>query len=320
MAVLEEQPRVLASIDGFLLDCLLSDSHAYESDVTEFPVESGSTISDNIRNKPLVVTMDCFVSNSPLGLLDVSAPGPLIGPKPLNTRGNSPPDTALALMLKIRDNRLPVTIRTSLSTYKDMALKSLTIPREGGRGDDLRFTAVFTQIELVTNKREKRVAIVGAKGNGASKVKLVFTPRNDTTLGYVAVDVSRQEWFDEKINCWRVNVEFKGQADQAKPQVRHFAGIAQGAANFAKFAGLTWQLVDGTPELISNKQWASEKQGDHFTTRLSDRIAVLRGEAPFPAAPIRRSPFDSTDKRHQHDHHQIIWIAPSQYTLQRLLP
>ncbi len=313
MATPQEQPLVLAAIDDFLLDCLLSDSHAYEADVTEFPVESGSTISDNIRNKPLVVTMDCLVTNTPLGLLDFTAPRPLNSPPRSNTRGDKPAINAYALMLKIRADRQPVTIRTSLSTYKDMALKSLTIPRESGRGDDLRFTAVFTQIELVTNKREKRVAIVGAKGSGKGKDVRAFTPFADITPSYIAIDVSRQEWFDDVINCWRVNVEFRGRADQAKPQVRHFAGIPEGASNFAKIVGLKWQLVDGTPEVITNKQWASEPIAQHTTSLLRARISALRNG--------KRSagPYDTTDTKHPHDPKQFVYLAPSQYVLQRLL-
>ncbi len=141
----------LVMINEFLIDCCLSDNHNYESEVTDFPVESGSTISDNIRNKPLVVTMECIVSNTPIG-------------KIVKYRNNTsdPASSAYEVLIKIREDKQPVPIRTSLRTFENMALQNLTIPRSSGRGDELRFTATFKQIEIVINKRGTRVAIPGA--------------------------------------------------------------------------------------------------------------------------------------------------------------
>lgn len=145
--------RQLSAINGFLVDCLLSDNHTFAAEVTKFPVESGGTITDNIRNEPLVVVMDCLVSNTPLGQLVA-----------LRDKVNEPADAAYDMLLKVRADRLPVTIRTSLRTYENMALQNLSIPRASGRGDELRFTATFQEIEIVVNKRGTRVAIAGAKG------------------------------------------------------------------------------------------------------------------------------------------------------------
>lgn len=148
--------KQLAMINNFLLDCLLSDNHTFAAEVTKFPVESGGTITDNIRNEPLVVVMDCLVSNTPIGqLVD------------LRDKVNEPADAAYDMLLKVRSDRLPVTIRTSLRTYSNMALSNLTIPRASGRGDELRFTATFQEIEIVVNKRGTRVAIPGAKSHAS---------------------------------------------------------------------------------------------------------------------------------------------------------
>lgn len=171
MAVVNPTGKVqsLASISGFLIDCLISDNHTYASEVTKFPVESGSTISDNIRNEPLVVVMECLVSNTPIGNLVTLRNGGRTRLEaladPLNTAGISrdPVQTAYNLILAIRAARQPVVIKTSLDTFANMALQNVSIPRESGRGDDLKFTATFQQIEIVVNRRTRRVAIVGAK-------------------------------------------------------------------------------------------------------------------------------------------------------------
>lgn len=147
-------PSQLVMIDNFLIDCSLNEEHAFESEVTEYPVESGSNITDNIRPKPIVVTMECLVTNTPIGFLAQSRGAGSGNP-------SDPADDAYELLQKIRDKREPISIRTSLRTFDNMVLKSLSVPRAPDRGDALRFTAVFQQIQVVTNKRTRRVAVPG---------------------------------------------------------------------------------------------------------------------------------------------------------------
>ncbi len=165
-----------AMIDDYLIDCLLSDEHEYEAEVTEYPVESGATITDNIRPKPLTITMECLISNTPIGPLATirdplsnvagtfQLPSYHTGQDP-NARETAQPPVSDAYnrMLEIRDKREPVTIRTSLGTFSNMAMKSLSIPRASGRGDDLQFTASFQQIKIVRRKRS--VVVQTHRGN-----------------------------------------------------------------------------------------------------------------------------------------------------------
>lgn len=178
----------LAVIDGFVLDCLLSDSHTFDSEVTEFPVESGATISDNIRPKPLVIVMEAIVSNTPLTFAG-------------NFRGSGsvPSIDCYVKLLAIRRERRLVTISTSLETFDNMALESLGVPRASGRGDELRFTATFKQVQIVVNKRETRVAIPQAQGASAKSVTTTEW-RSTTDTWLYPID---QTWFDRDINAWR---------------------------------------------------------------------------------------------------------------------
>lgn len=152
MAAVENRPGwVPILIDQFIIDCLLSEQHTLDSDVTEFPVESGGTISDNIRPKPRIVAMECLISDTPLQ--------PVFR---FRKEGSVPTDDAYALLKSIRAGRQPVSLTTSLEDLENMALESIGIPRQIGRGDELRFTATFKQIEIVVNKRGTRVAIPSA--------------------------------------------------------------------------------------------------------------------------------------------------------------
>jgi len=185
----------LVAIDDFLIDCSLRETHTYDSEVTEYPVESGSNITDNIRPLPIVVEMECLVSNTPIGVI-VPYRNLVRGEEGLQYL-SKPADDAYELLTLIRDQRKPVTIRTSLRTYENMALKSLSIPR-GAHLDELRFTATFQQIQTVENKRTIRVAIPTATGK-----KNVSKPPVPSDIRQILIDPYNFAWFDPDVGLWR---------------------------------------------------------------------------------------------------------------------
>jgi len=135
-------------IDGWPIDAVVKEAHEFDSEVTEYPVESGIEISDNIRIKPLRVTLECYVSNTPMGtLFDVRFPTDAA------PEADDPADDAYARMLQIRKSRKTVTINTSLDEFQNMALVSFSVPRSSGEPDHLHFTAVFQQVTFITNER-----------------------------------------------------------------------------------------------------------------------------------------------------------------------
>ena len=50
----------------FMLDITVNEAHTWAADVTSDPVEDGSTISDNIVDKPVEVSFTAIVSNAPV--------------------------------------------------------------------------------------------------------------------------------------------------------------------------------------------------------------------------------------------------------------
>lgn len=150
-------------INNYLIDVAIREDHVFENDVTDNPVESGGTISDNIRPRPIRVTMDGIVSNSPLGNIATSRrtfAGPL-------STGQASVQEAYALLLAVWNAREPVAIRTSLGTFERMALLSLSIPRDAKTGDALHFTAQFQQIQVVSNNRIRtRTSLRPGAGGG----------------------------------------------------------------------------------------------------------------------------------------------------------
>lgn len=138
------KPRTPILIGDYQIDASLSETHSYSCEVTEYPVEQGSAISDNVRPKPIVVTIEGIVSDTPIGsIADLR-----------NGNGDQLPSVgALAALLAIRDARQPITIATSLSRFENMVLTDLEIPRDSKTGAALCFTATFQQITIVTNLR-----------------------------------------------------------------------------------------------------------------------------------------------------------------------
>lgn len=154
-------------INDFLIDAALSEVHRFPSEVTQFPTEEGSDLTDNIRPGPIEVQIEGVVSDTPIGVTAV------VRQTQSAEAGDDvevlPSEQALALLERIRDERKPVTIQTSLKVYERMAMEMLEVPRERTTGKALQFTASFRQITTATNER---TVIRTATPAGRAKRKL----------------------------------------------------------------------------------------------------------------------------------------------------
>ena len=137
----------MTHIDGYEIDIAETESHVFESDVTEHPVETGSVVTDHVRNKPAIISFQGVVSNTPIGELAVRRG------MTDETSGIRPGDDAYARLIAIREARQPVTIETSRGVFADMVMQSLSEPRDPTTGDAFVFQVTFKQIRFVTNNR-----------------------------------------------------------------------------------------------------------------------------------------------------------------------
>lgn len=149
-------------IDNFEVDVAVSEDHSFDSEVTEHPVELGADVADHVRARPIQVTLEGIVSDTPIGTL-AERRGDRLPDVTVSTRVATassrgallfkPSEDMFAWFQAIRDRREPVEIRTSLQTYDNMMLQSLQIPRSADTGEALRFTATFIQVIIVENQR-----------------------------------------------------------------------------------------------------------------------------------------------------------------------
>lgn len=163
----------MVTIDGFPIDAAISESYEYQSEVPEDPVESGADISDHVRNKPPDVVLESIVSDRPIGAIADE-----------RSTTSLPSEDALAMLMRIRDARQPVTIEASLGVYADVVLKSLIIPRDRSTGRALRFRAVFKQIRIVNVQRTTiRVSVPRAQKKQKRGSKATKTNDTASALG-----------------------------------------------------------------------------------------------------------------------------------------
>lgn len=133
-------------IDGFPFDMARSEDHSFVNAISDYPVEKGSDTTDHIRAQPIVVTITDAVKSD----------FPLIPPQQQTT--SKPSDEALAKLMALYEQKRPVKIQTSLRIYENMALETLSIPRDANTGQALWFSATFKQLRLVTSERTMVVA------------------------------------------------------------------------------------------------------------------------------------------------------------------
>jgi hypothetical protein len=137
--------RLLRKVNGKLveivaLDATLSHGIRRSAEITEYPVEEGSNVSDHKQNAPVAVTVDGFVSNNPVSLLSFG-----LVPQQDDTRSKSAYDA----LVETFDNDELVQVQSELEIFDDMMMRSLDVPRDRATANALQFTAEFQKVERV---------------------------------------------------------------------------------------------------------------------------------------------------------------------------
>ncbi|HEY1549247.1 MAG TPA: hypothetical protein VGG28_15585 [Kofleriaceae bacterium] len=167
-------------IDGYLLDCTISEEPVYESEVTDHPVETGSDITDNIRTKSIVYNVEAIVSDTPRGVVAQE-------PSRANTAGSPlPSKDAYQKLVAIQQTKKLITIISDrYGSLNNMAMLKLSPPVTKDTGRSLQFTAQFRQITFITNNRTTVRVAVPSNGPPKKSGTLPVTPNNTSAVIYV---------------------------------------------------------------------------------------------------------------------------------------
>jgi hypothetical protein len=185
-------------LPSYLMDLAMSEEFSFPGEATKFPVEQGVEFTDHIRELPDEITLECIVSDTPIGAVATDpSRQPVTGPD--GTISTALPSAeALQRMRELKAARQPVRIETTLGVFTSMAFIDLstTINKDKSPGRStpgvtepgaerpatvqpgaLFFTAKFRKSVLVTNKRTK----VRVRTNlpGAGRVRTITVKRVD---------------------------------------------------------------------------------------------------------------------------------------------
>lgn len=160
----------MITIDGMVIDAALREEHSFEADVSEHPVESGADVTDHVRARPPVVSIEGIVSDTPLADDVIAA----------RTAGETPSVEARARLFDIWNRREPITVETTVAVYTNMVMQSFSITEDADTGEACRFRATLKQIRLVKNKR---TTVRVASPSGSRKVNLGSRPSPEVTDG-----------------------------------------------------------------------------------------------------------------------------------------
>lgn len=134
-------PTVIrASIGAVELDASLSESHRYEAQITENPVEDGTIFSDHVVLQPIVLEMEGRISDATQSLLSF--------------RGLGGSADAIKALIALQTSREPFSVITGTNVYQNMMFQELVIPREPLDGRSVRITAVLREILIVGDDAE----------------------------------------------------------------------------------------------------------------------------------------------------------------------
>jgi len=133
------------------LDVVSSRTYRFQAQITENPIEDGSTVNDHVIIKPDVITAEGFVSSAPVTRASGTTQPAAVALKG-NTEqglGENRPQSAYDMMEDIFRGKKPVTILAEYSLYDDMLLESWETTRSKDRGRGFFFTATFKKVVTV---------------------------------------------------------------------------------------------------------------------------------------------------------------------------
>lgn len=144
------------------LDALLTESHQFNAEITEHPVEAAGSFCDHIYTKPLEVSIEGFITNTPMEFLGLALVHSVIN------ENNDHAQVAFKKLEQIFFAREPISITTTLKDYSDMVLQSLSVDRGPLESGFLQFKATARQIRTVN---QSLIALKEPKVERAKTIK-----------------------------------------------------------------------------------------------------------------------------------------------------
>jgi len=180
--------------DKIEADVFLTSNATRTRKVPMHPVQGGTQFADTIIKDPVSLTIQGFISDTPINGMFGNSPVGAIAPTiPLNLIGRKKKVALLYNKLigiyEKTDSLSLVTIKDGRETYRNMALTSLSFPKMPSDGEGFRFSASFVQV-IVTKVQSVVVEDIGSgvSGDGASSAMA-----SGSAMGITATETAKNK-------------------------------------------------------------------------------------------------------------------------------
>lgn len=126
------------NIGGLEFDALINESKSYSSEVPEYAVETGYSVSDHISIKPVTVDLTLYVTNTPVTWKQ--------------SHGSSSGRVAFVVssLERMYFQRKLLTVVTSTDVYTNMAITAITVPKDETNKTSREISISLKQVTVAT--------------------------------------------------------------------------------------------------------------------------------------------------------------------------
>lgn len=156
--------------DVIVADASVSETHTFAADVTDYPVEEGPNVSDNIRARPIMLRVEAFLSDYPLrneGRFQASSGGIPGFQRPASKTLAS--KDAFKKLQDLQTKGTLMTVETGIQKYENMSLENIEVPRDKSLKNGLRVTLSFKQVNVVKTQSSGLEKALLPKGFGRNR-------------------------------------------------------------------------------------------------------------------------------------------------------
>jgi len=169
-------PTEPVSIDGLTFDALIESDESWDADVPVFPVETGFEVSDSVILRPIKLNMRLYLTNTPVTWRKL--------------HGNSPHrvQEVLECLRQIYLRKEAITVKTNEADYVNMAIVSISLPKNIEVGEAREIPISFQQIRTVEAATTTIPANLGRGGGtgtnaGTANTNVSPTPATSSSGG-----------------------------------------------------------------------------------------------------------------------------------------
>lgn len=178
------------SIFVIYLEATLSLTHAGDVEVTEHPLEDGSSIADGARAKQTTLQMEAVVTDFPFTPT-------VYGEQPA---GPGRAREVYAALVQVKNQSGVVRVTTPLAVYENMVVKQLSAPQLANLGTSVKFTIQLTQVKFVRSqtvalKRVKTTKAQEKQKDGAKSATPTPAPVQHKTILQHAATLTTKPFF-----------------------------------------------------------------------------------------------------------------------------